>query len=261
MKRTSAILAAACLSCLAPAQPALAQVKVVVASETWGRVLYLDDNNEPQGAMVDFVGRMNRVQNKFRFEVRIFPRLRLDSVFIDKQADVYPLRTTLWTKPALGLLATRTILSSGDVYIARRDNRYGGAVFSAIKSRRVVGVRGYHYGLFNNNTDEAYIRQHFDAYLLPSNDSVIQYVLADRADVGIVPELIMADILRDPAMRAALIVGAEFDSRVELSNLVRKDGPIKVAEMDHIIELLARSGEVGKLRERLGVGRLQAPAK
>lgn len=238
-----------------------AQIKVVVASDSWAQLMYLDDKNVPRGAIADFVNRMNEVQDKFRFELIIYPRLRVDRAFMDKEADVYPLRTTLWTNPALGLLPTKTLFSSGDIYFAKRSNRFGGRkVFDDLKAKSIVGVRGYHYGLFNNNSDEAYVKKNFNAYLVASNEAVIQFILADRADVGIVPEVIMAKYLEDPTMREQLIVADEFDSRVEFSNLVRKDGPISVDQMNAIVDLLIKSGDVNKLKVKLSIQQYQ-PAK
>ena len=229
------------------AQP---RITVIAASETWDQLLYLDDKNQPKGVLADFVRRMDDVQDKFHFELRLFPRLRLDQVFIEKGADVYPLRTTEWTRPELGLLPTRTIVNSGDLYFARRDNRLGGRkVFADLSSKTIAGVRGYHYRLFNNNADETYIKDHFKAYLVASNEAVVRLVLAGRADIGIVPEVIMAQYMIDPAMRAQLILSDDYDARVELSNLVRKDGPISVAEMDAIVEALTRAGDVAKLKK------------
>ncbi len=241
----AALLLAFCMTA-----SAATRVTVVVASESWDQVLYLSDKNKPEGVLADFVRRMDEVQDKFHFELRIFPRLRLDQIFIDKAADVYPLRTTEWTKPELGLLPTKTIVNSGDVYVAKRSNRFGESkVFADLKSRNIVGVRGYHYRLFNDNADEAYIKANFKAYLVASNEAVVKFILAERADVGIVPEVIMAQYLKDPAMRAQLIVAEDYDSRVELSNLVRKDGPISVAEMNAIIDALTKAGDVAKLRK------------
>ena len=249
MKLYSTLLLSLCLA----TGLAQAKTKVVVATESWAQLMYLDSKNVPKGVLADFVQRMNDVQDKFAFELAIYPRLRLDQVFMDKQADVYPLRTVAWTRPELNLLPTKTIFSSGDVYFAHSSNRYGARkVFADLKTRRIAGVRGYHYQLFDNNADEAYLRRHFSAYLVASNEAVVDFVLADRADIGIVPEVIMANYLADPKMRARLLVG-DFDSRVELSNLVRKDGPISVDEMDAIVDLLVKSGDVARLKAKLSI--------
>jgi ABC-type amino acid transport substrate-binding protein len=239
-----------------------AQTKVIVATDSWAQLMYLDRKNVPQGVLADFVHRMNAVQDKFKFELAIFPRLRLDQEFMDKQADVYPLRTVAWTRSELGLLPTKTILASGDLYFARRANRFGGAkVFSDIRKKKIAGVRGYHYQVFNNNADEAFIKKNFNAHLLASNEAVVNFVLADRADVGIIPEVIMANYLADPKMRDKLIVGERYDSRVELSNLVRKDGPISVDEMNAIVDLLVKSGDVAKLKAKLSIQQVQRSKK
>jgi ABC-type amino acid transport substrate-binding protein len=241
---------------------ALAQVKVLVATDSWAQLMYLDSKNVPSGVLADFVNRMNEVQDKFKFELVIYPRLRVDSAFELKEADVYPLRTVLWTKPEHNLLPTKTIFVSGDVYFARKSNRFGGhKVFQNLKSRNVAGVRGYHYQLFNNNPDEAYIKKNFKAYLFGANEQVIKFVLADRADIGIVPEVILAKYLEDPAFREQIIIGADYDSRVELSHLVRKDGPISVDEMNAIVDLLIKAGDVDKLKVKLSVEKYKALKK
>ena len=242
----------------APAKP---PIRVIVATEPWDRLAYADGANVPRGEIVDFVHRMNEVQQKFHFDLVLYPRLRLNQVFIDKQADVYPFRTVAWTEPELGLLPTRTIISSGDVYFARRANHFGGqGVFDDIRHRLLAGVSGYHYGLFDNNPSETYIRKRFNATLLNSNEAVVQFVLADRADIGIVPEMIIARYLAEPATRGKLIVGG-YDSRVQLSNLVRKGGPISVPEMDAIIERLEKSGDVDRLRAKYSTQRALPPAQ
>ncbi len=256
------LVAAFCLALLPVQAEAPARTKVVVATDSWAQLMFLDNKNVPRGVLAEFIYRMNEVQDKFQFELVIYPRLRLDTVFLEKQADVYPLRTTLWTNPAFGLLPTKTIFSSGDVYFAKRDNRFGGAkIFSNLKARSIAGVRGYHYQVFNNNPDETYIKKNFNAYLVASNEAVINFVLADRAEVGIVPEVIIAKYLEDPAMRAQLIVADDFDSRVEFSNLVRKGGPISVDDMNAIIELMIKAGDVDKLKTKLSIQQYQSPKK
>lgn len=263
MKAHASLFGAAAFAlCLAAAGAAHAKVKVVVASESWATLMYLDQKGVPRGDIVDFVHRMNEVQDKFHFEFVIYPRLRVDAVFIAKGADVYPLRTVAWTKPALNLLPTRTLFASGDVYFAKSANRFGGAkVFDDLPARSVAGVRGYHYRLFNNNPDENYVRKNHNAYLVGSNEAVVTYVLAGRADVGIVPEVIMAKYFEDPKMRAQLIVAEEFDSRVDFSNLVRKDGPISVADMNAVVDLLVKSGDVARLKARLSLQQHRQPKK
>jgi ABC-type amino acid transport substrate-binding protein len=240
-----------------PGLPAQAKAKslkkVIVATETWGHLMYVDAHGKPAGLIADFIQRMNEVQAKFHFELAIYPRLRLDQIFADKKADVYPLRTLDWVSPKMNLRASKTIVDSGDMYFARKNNRVGGAkIFDQLKTRFLAGVRGYHYVLFGNNPDETYIKKHFKVELLSSNEAVVQFVLADRADVGIVPEMILAKYLQDPATREQILLGP-YDSNVALSHLVRRGGPISVAQMDAIIELLVKSGDVAKLRESLSI--------
>ncbi len=103
------------LLCLLASGGVEARTKVVVATDSWAQLMYLDKNNVPAGPMADFINRMNTVQDKFDFELVIYPRLRVDTVFANKQADVYPLRTVAWTKPELGLLPTRTVFISNDI--------------------------------------------------------------------------------------------------------------------------------------------------
>ncbi len=238
---------------LARANEAAAQaITVQMVSEPWAHLLYSGRDGRAEGPMADFIARMNAVQPRFRFELSLVPRLRVDLLLAQGQAHVYPFRTLAWTDPKLGLLASRTLLQTGDLYIARRDNALGGArVFDDLARRSLAGVRGYHYGLFGNNADPAYIHRHFKAQLLASNEAVLAFVQLGRAEVGIVPELIVAKALRDPVLREQLIVAKQFDSRVELSHLLRPDGPISVAEMNAVVDPLIAAGALAPLRAEL----------
>jgi ABC-type amino acid transport substrate-binding protein len=226
-----------------------ARIPVVVESEPSGHLLYLGVDSEPKGAIAEFVRKMNEVQDKYEFKLNVVPRLRLNLHFQEGKADVYPLKAPLWVDPALKLQPSRPILISGTVYIARADNAFGGhKVFDDLRRRRLAVVRGYHYQLFDNNPGEAFILRHFSAALLSSNDAVVRFVLAGRADVGIVPEAVMAQFFQEDGMRHDLIVGERFDSQIPVSNLVRQGAPITVEAMSDIVELLEKSGEVGRLK-------------
>jgi|GEM_PF-3485940 len=230
-------------------------VDVVVASESWGKLMYADAHGVAKGPVADFINQMNVVQNKFAFHCIIIPKLRLNLYFRDKKADVYPLRTILWA-PDLNLLPTKSVVTSTAVYFARKDNPYNGSqVFDNLKERTIAGNRGYHYQIFNNNPDETYIATlGYKAHFLDSNEAVIDFVLAGRADVGILAESVLAQYFKDPAIRDKLMVDpSKRDSQVQLSNLVRKDGPISVDEMNTIIDLMIKSGDVAKLRDELSL--------
>jgi hypothetical protein len=248
--------------CLKAAWPALAplaaaqsqghQQRVRVVSEPWAWLIDKVGNGPVYGPIADFIGRMNTEQRDFAFELQLVPRLRVNLMFEAGEADVYPLRTLDWIEPGLKLLATRTLLETGDLYIARADNRHGGAaIFKDVRPLHIAGVRGYHYRVFDNQPSAAYIRARFNATLLLSNEAVIKFVMLGRADVGIVPEAIMVHALRNPELRRQLILSPQYDSRVALSHLVREGGPISVEAMDAIVLQLERNGDVARLREQL----------
>ncbi|MCD0493705.1 transporter substrate-binding domain-containing protein [Chromobacterium violaceum] len=232
-----------------------AQTEVIVASETWAQLIYSGENGKPAGPIVDFVNKMNKVQNRYNFKFIIIPKLRLNKFFIEKRADVYPFRTTKWTENELKLQSTKTIATSGDVYIAKKENKYGGeAVFSNIKSKKIAGVLGYHYNIFKNNPDERCIKENFQVELLPSNEAVVKFILSGRAEVGIVPETIIGEYMENKTIKNQLIVSKIFDSRVELSNLVRENGPISAEEMNIIIDKMESNGDIKKFKVILHIG-------
>ncbi|AUH52146.1 hypothetical protein CXB49_15645 [Chromobacterium sp. ATCC 53434] len=236
-------------------QPAFSQTEVVVAAEVWAPMIYFGKDGKPAGSVVEFIDQMNKVQDHYKFKFTIIPKLRLNQVFLEKRADVYPFRTTVWTKKELNLLPTKTIVSTGDVYIARKDNKYGGkAVFSDIPSKKIAGVLGYHYGIFNQNPDEKYIKRNFHAELLPSDEEVMKFILIGRAEVGIMSEILVGAFMQDQAIRNQLIVSNTADARVDLSNLVRADGPISVADMNAIISKMDSMGKIEKYKKIMHIG-------
>jgi len=238
------------------AAPQRQRVRVVVAAEPWERLLYVGAGDRPEGIIADFVGRMNAVQDKFRFELSVLPRLRLNQHFIDRKADVYRLRTVAWTEPSLRLRATRTLVVAHDMYFAFKDNKWGGeAICDHIREASIAAVRGYHYRLFDNNPDPAHIAARFKVALLPSNESVMHFIGLGRADLGIAPEAILAAYLNDQALKEQFLVCKRPDSEVRLSNLVREEGPISAEQMNAVIDLLEKSGDVARLRAAMTIAR------
>ena len=228
--------------------------RVVVVAVFWANFVELDARGQARGAIVDFVHQMNEVQDRYQFELQVVPRRRLDLMFRQQQGDVFPLAAKVWADPELNLDPTRTILRTGDVYIARADNPYGGAkVFDELAKRNLAGVLGYHYGLFENNADERAVRQRFKVQFLPNDEAVLKFVLLGRAEVGILSEAVLAQSLADPALRSRLIIAAQYDSRVDLSNLVRRGGPIGVADMNELIERMEKAGHVDRLKSRMSL--------
>lgn len=234
---------------------AQAPTRVRAVSETWDRVLYADAQGRPAGPVARFVERMNTAQSRFHFELELVPRLRLEEMLRRKEADLYPLRTLDWVDASLGLLATDTVVTTGDVYIARRAHPLGTQVFRELAQRTLAGVRGYHYKVFGDNPDPDWIKVHFKATLLPSNEAVIKFVLLGRADVGLVPEAIVLQYLSDPVYARQLRVADQYDSQVKLSNLLRPEGPISVEEMNAIVRQLRQSGEVARLSRTFNLNR------
>jgi len=229
---------------------------VIVAAEPWEHLLYLDGSQRPAGVIADFVAGMNRIQDRYQFDLVVLPRLRLNQYFIAKKADVYPLRTVAWTEPSLNLVATKTIVVAHDVYFTRRSKQQGGdSICKNVRAAHLAVVRGYHYGVFDNNADPAFISSHFNVDFLPSNESVVKFVQLGRAEAGIVPEAILASYFADPSVKEQLAVCDHPDSEVNLSNLVRKDGPISVEQMNAIVDLMEKSGDVAQLRAALTIPR------
>lgn len=246
--RTAAVLLAAIL--LATGAQAR-EVKVRVGGYTFPPFVDLE---HPDGGLLPvMLEALNTLDSAYDFQFvptspnrryAAFARGRFDVIFME-------MRDWGWETRNIEVEAIRPLLKGGEVYVARAEAARDQSYFDDLKTKRLAGYIGYHYGFAGFNNDPAYLRKHFDIRLNTSHRGNIEELLAGRVDIAVVPQSFLDLYLKgNPEVRDRLTVGRKLDQAYRLGALVRPDGPIDRETLAGLIERLVDSGRMKEMLDR-----------
>ena len=204
------------------------------------------------GAAVDLIAELNRLQDRWRFE--LVPKTaagRYDD-FRAGRFDMVLFENAAWGWAGMDVVASRIYLSGGEVYVAKRELGRDERYFSTLRGKRISAIRGYHYGFADSDADPAHLAERFFIRLSDSHRSNIEDVVEGRADVSVVTRSYLARFLKErPELREELLVSRRLDQAYNHTILVRRGLPISRAEVNGLLDRIEESGFLGRLRERL----------
>jgi ABC-type amino acid transport substrate-binding protein len=206
------------------------------------------------GVKVELIDLMNAFQDKYHFElVETGPVRR----FIDFDRGLYDVScfdNLAWGWGERAVEATAVYLTGAEVYVALakpgRDQTY----FADLTDKRMIGMRGYHYGFAKFNADPRFLQENFQMALSTTNDNTLQFLLLDRGDVAVVTDAFLPDYFkRYPQNREKLLISKRRDQNYAHSCIVRSGTHPSAAEMDQLLQQMDRKGVLQPLWRKYGV--------
>ncbi|MGI9332133.1 MAG: substrate-binding periplasmic protein [Gammaproteobacteria bacterium] len=209
------------------------------------------------GLAVDLIGLMNAFQSEFRFEpVATSPARRV----LDFEAGYFDMIMfedfdwASWKEQPVD--ASQVFLTGGELYIAAAVEGRDQSFFADFRRRRMIGVRGYHYGFADFNADPVYLQRHFDMRLTSSGVAAIRMILAGgRGDIAVVNKSLLNRYLRDhPEVRQKLLISTTYDQRYAHTMLLRRGSKLDIARLDALLDALREAGVMRPLWDSVGRG-------
>lgn len=178
------------------------------------------------GVTPDIIRLLNQAQQEFEFELVNTTSRRRYQDFDAGLFDLMLFESAEWGWRNYDVIATESFFSGGEVWIAyalpERDQRY----FDSIGEKRLLGVLGYHYGFAALNSDPDYLRDNFSIHLLDNQEKIINLIVEQRADMGIVALSFLNNYLHQyPQLHNKLLISQEFDQTYQHGALLRKNAP------------------------------------
>lgn len=233
--------------CLATTQVQAAQTLVRVIAYPFPPFLYEDNKT---GLTPDIIALLNDVQKEFKFTLKITSPNRRYYQFQSAQADLilFEMPEWGWTKSGLGFEATPILLQGGEKYITQRKPGRTQAFFDNIQSKSISAYIGYHYGFADYNADPNWLERRFRIMLHNSHSRIIDLVLKDKVDIGVVTQSFLRKYLyQKPQLRDQLLISEGFDQIYKLRTLIRKNAPITATRFHELIKGLKNSGQLRAL--------------
>ncbi|MBV8657784.1 MAG: transporter substrate-binding domain-containing protein [Burkholderiales bacterium] len=215
---------------------------------------YIVPTADGQSMHVELLDVMNEFQSDYHFVPVVSGPIRRFKDFEAGRYDLSFFDNLLWGWEGQPVSASEVFLSGAEVYVALakygRDEHY----FDDLNAKRMIGMRGYHYGFANYNADPAYLEDNFRMVLTGDNEATIKVLLAHRGDVAVVTEAYLSTYLLDhPALRASLLISKRKDQVYSHSVIVRNGVHPTPDEINKLFARMRKAGVLRALWHKYGV--------
>lgn len=228
------------------ALPATAQQVVKVGGYDFPP--FVDKTAGSASLTFDLIAALNAFQKKYVFEFVHTSSKRRFSHFDEKRFDLIFFEALDWGWLGREIEATNVIMHGGTVYVTRMEKYKDQRYFDDLKGKTIWGILGYHYGFANFNSDYEFLKKHFNAHMITSQDGLIEAAVAGRADISVVVrEYLQIYLLRHPDVQQKILVSTKFDAVNSYTILARKGNRPDVAELNKILSEMESAGILKKL--------------
>lgn len=198
------------------------------------------------GLTTELIKELNNIQKKFKFvEIRTtaqkryqdFENSRFDGVFFES-------KKWGWSHYK-DLKFVKKILLDGEVFIARKLSGRTQDYFKTLKDKKLAAFKGYHYKFANFNSDEEFLKSHFNIDLSHSHLENIRKVKENKADMAIVTYTFLKKFLNDhPSLKDDFIISANYDQRYVLQFAIKESKKIDLRDFSILLNKALRSKQM-----------------
>ena len=209
----------------------------------------VNDGEQVGGLAPEMLEIMNAEQNEFEFvAIAISPVTRHQILELGR-VDMSMFEQPEWGWQGSDIDMSEVFLDGAEVYIALAEQGRDQNYFRDFSDKRMIGVRGYHYGFAGFNSDPEFLEEKFKMQLTPSNLGSIKMVLdGNRGDVAVVTRSFLAQYLRQyPEHRERLLISNKLDQRYQLRIALRKGIGLTVEKLNALLKSLEEQGKFEKL--------------
>lgn len=220
---------------------------------------YVDENG---GVSRAFVAFLNRAQDTYDFQFLEIPARRRYDLMREGKLDAlfFEMMVWGWEGRADLVATTPTVLTGSELFVARKeaatDAHDTDDLFDDLHGKRLALTLGYHYGFADFNADPDYLRENHDVIFSEHQRYTLRHVLAGTADLAVVNDAYLDRVFqKHETLKDKIIVSPTPDQCYALPVMVRKGGPIPLADMTALLARLKASGELEAFFEQEGLGR------
>jgi ABC-type amino acid transport substrate-binding protein len=244
------------LACLlaAGACPGWAAQTVRVGAVIFPPYIEQVGSGEKAALHIELLDLMNAFQDEYHFELVATGTVRRFQDFDLGKYDLSMFDNLAWGWGKRAVDASRVYLGGGELYIAHeapgRDDHY----FDNFEGKRIIGMRGYHYGFANFNADGNFLRTHFNMVLTDDNEATIRSLLMGRGEIAVVTSAFLSSyLLQHPELASELLVSKRRDQSYAHTIIVRRGAHPSAAEINALLDRMQKAGTLAPLWKKYGV--------
>lgn len=206
---------------------------------------------EYQGLTLDLIDAANKIQGDFVFEfVLTLPNNRHKD-FYQKKFDMIFFEDIDWDWLAYPVSASTPLIKGTELFIALDKTGRTETFFQDLDKKSLSAVNGMHYSFAGQNSDEKYLKEHFNIRLHETPAGVLQDVLNDKTEIGVINSVSLEQAFtQDPSLKKKILIAKKIDQDFVLSILNRNNSAMSIEQVNLMIERLKKEGVLDKLWEK-----------
>jgi len=230
---------------------------VVIGGYEFAPFVQRTPNGNYDGVTFDLIAALNKVQKKINFifvttladtRYRAFEANRFDLIFFEDKK---------WGWQDLDVVTSKVFLKGGDTYIALKKEGRDQSFFADLSSKILIGIKGYHYGLANFNTDPKFLEEQYNLISGNSSISVIKMLEYGRGDIAIVSlSFILPYLKQHQSLSKKILISEKLDHQYEHTILIRKNHQVSPEMLNYWLSLLEEQGVLKEIWKKRGLDEL-----
>lgn len=228
------------------------KIRIPVGAYVFAPYYELQDG-KPKGLTVDTLAILNNMQNEYEFLITEMNPQRRYKMFEELQIEALFFEDPSWQWNKIENYAIPLEISDEEVFFALATKSTQQNYFENLKTKRLALLRGYHYRFADMNSDEDYLKKHFQIQLVHTYEASVLFVISDRADVGLAPRSYLRTYLQlHPEYKSLLRIAEKPDHTFKLKVLLSKKSKISKERMTSLIAQLIKHPDYQKNLNKYG---------
>ncbi len=211
-------------------------------------------DSDCSGIIVDMVNEMNKIQDKYIFELFETSSKRRFMDLDSDNFDIIMFEDISWGWVSKNVLTSNIFFEDREVYITRNDPSKDQSYFDNIENKSISIILGYHYGFAGMNSDENYLNNNFHIHFSRTNDRNMRIVLEGISDISIVSlSFLRSYFVKNPEVENYLLISDIYDQQYNHTILVGENSVITVNEINIILTEMDYAGIISSILEKYGI--------
>lgn len=195
-----------------------------------------------EGATVDLVAALNLIQDDYEFVIVKITSSSRYVTFERKRFDMMLFESQSWGWKDYSANSSEILVESCEKFVTKRTDTADQNSFENLTTKKLVAVKGYHYGFINLETDTAKLEKLFSILFVRDNFAALKMLLVGRAEVGVVaaPYLEYFKMIK-PEYKDSFLVSDKIDQTYKLSALINDGSELKVETLNQYLSHLRQN--------------------
>lgn len=191
--------------------------------------------NTPLGHTVNIVAELNKIQNKYLFELVETTAQRRYEDYEQKRFDLIIFESKFWGWNNIDIQTSQVFMKGGEVFIALKKDRKQ-SYFNDLKSKSIKGISGYHYAFLNFSTSEDVLAK-YRIEMTNTHEGNIKAVIEERVDIAIITKEYLDFFLeKNPEYKNKILISKKYDQIYNHTILLRPNIPLKIEEVNRLLK-------------------------